>query len=125
VSKRKELVDSLKADWKQLWKERMDDKVRAEGIAINDYLSLFVDKGTVVHATRDFKALSFREILDKHQVDNADLYVAPSPSVGGWAKFVKNSIRKQPQSERVQVYRAEKKKVKQQPKKSGRGWLHK
>ena len=106
----------------------MDDKVRAEGIAINDYSELFVDKGTVIHATRDFKALTFREILEKHQVDNAERYIPPSPSVGGWGKFVKNNIttNEQSRNKRAQAYyRIEEKKVKQQPKKCGRGWLHK
>ena len=123
----KELVNSLKVEWKRLWVERLDDKVRAEGIAINDYSALFVDKGTVIHATRDFKALNFREILEKHQVDNAERYIPPSPSVGGWGKFVKNNIttKEQSRNRRAQVYRVEEKKVKQQPKKCGRGWLHK
>ncbi|MBE3116362.1 hypothetical protein IMZ68_04080 [Candidatus Bathyarchaeota archaeon] len=123
----KELVNSLKVEWKRLWVERMDDKVRAEGIAINDYSALFVDKGTVIHATRDFKALNFREILEKHQVDNAERYIPPSPSVGGWGKFVKNNIttNEQSRNKRAQAYRIEEKKVKQQPKKCGRGWLHK
>lgn len=123
----KELVNSLKVEWKRLWVERLDDKVRAEGIAINDYSALFVDKGTVIHATRDFKALNFREILEKHQVDNAERYIPPSPSVGGWGKFVKNNIttKEQLRNRRAQVYRIEEKKEKQQPKKCGRGWLHK
>jgi hypothetical protein len=36
-----------------LWKERFDDKVRAEGVANRDYSSLFVEKGTVIFATRN------------------------------------------------------------------------
>ena len=121
----KELVNSLKVEWKRLWVERMDDKVRAEGIAINDYSSLFVDRGTIIHATRDFKALNFREILEKHQVDNAERYIPPSPSIGGWAKFVKNNITSQKaRKKRAENYCPEKKE-KQQPKKGGRGWLHK
>ena len=63
----KEVVEELKVQWKRLWLERVDDKVRAEGIAVQDYSSLFVDKGTVIHATRDFKALNFKEILEQHQ----------------------------------------------------------
>ena len=59
----KEFVDELKIEWKKLWSERLDDKVRAEGIAVNDYSSLFIDKGTIIHATRDFKVLNFKEIL--------------------------------------------------------------
>ena len=43
-----ELVEELKIEWKRLWKERLDDKVRAEGIAKEDYSSLLVEKGTVI-----------------------------------------------------------------------------
>jgi hypothetical protein len=128
-SNKKELINNLKGEWKRLWLERIDDKVRAEGIAINDYSELFVEKGNVIHATRDYKALSFRDILEKHQVENADRYIPPSPSVGGWAKFVKTNITTQKtqrpaKTKRATFYREEQKE-KQQPKKGGRGWLHK
>jgi hypothetical protein len=123
----KKLVNNLKGEWKKLWLERLDDKVRAEGVAINDYSQLFVEKGTVIHATRNCKALNFKEILEKHQVENAERYLPPSPTVGGWGKFVKGSII--PQKSNRDSIRAknycEQAKVKQQPKKSGRGWLHK
>jgi hypothetical protein len=121
----KEMVEELKIQWKKLWQERVDDKVRAEGIAIDDYSKLFVEKGTIIHATRDFKALNFKEILEQHQIANADRFVPPSPQVGGWSKFIKTSIAN-PQSrrrKRAELYCGEKKE-KQQPKKGGRGWLH-
>jgi len=66
VLPQKEFVEELKVEWKRLWSERLDDKMRAEGIAVNNYGSLFIDKGTVIHATRDFKALNFKEILERH-----------------------------------------------------------
>jgi hypothetical protein len=122
--KQKKLVDNLKDEWKQLWSERLDDKVRAEGIALKDYTQLFVEKGTVIHATRDYKTLNFKEILEKHQVENAERYIPPNPHVGGWAKFVKTNITPQKQHKReVDHHIAEK--VAQQSKKNGRGWLHK
>ena len=103
----------------------MDDKVRAEGIAIQDYSSLFVDKGTVIHATRDFKALNFKEILEQRQIENTDRYISPTKEVGGWNKFIKQQVTSQnPKKKRAEQYQ-EPKKEKQQPKKSGRGWLHK
>ena len=122
----KELVEELKVEWKKLWLERMDDKVRAEGIAIKDYSSLFVDKGTVIHATRDFKALNFKEILEQHEISNAERYTPPDPHVGGWSKFVKTQITSQNhhRRKRADFYEAPKKE-KQQQKKGGRGWLHK
>lgn len=122
----KELVETLKIEWKRLWSERLDDKVRAEGIATADYRYLFVERGLIIHATKDYKALSFREILEQHQIANAERYVPPPPQVGGWAKFIKTSITcPQPKrrEKRAQSYR-EAPKQKQQLKKGGRGWLH-
>ena len=121
----KEIVEGLKVEWKRLWLERMDDKIRAEGIAVQDYSSLFVDKGTVIHATRDFKALNFKEILEQHQIGNTDRFIPPTPEIGGWNKFIKHQITNQnhPKKKRAEMYQ-EQKKEKQQPKKGGRGWLH-
>ncbi len=120
----KELVTELKIQWKRLWRERLDDKVRAEGIAVNDYSDLFIDKGTVIHATRDFKSLNFKEILEEHEIQNAERYIPPDPHVGGWAKFVKNNITNQPIKKRKAELYVEEKKEKQQLKQNGRGWLH-
>ena len=121
----KELVEELKVQWKKLWNERVDDKVRAEGIAIEDYVKLFVEKGTIIHATRAFKALNFKEILEQNQIANAEQFVPPSPLVGGWTKFIRTSItiQRSQRNRRAQLY-VEPKKEKQQPKKGGRGWLH-
>jgi hypothetical protein len=40
----KEMVDTLRIQWKRLWEERAEDKVRAEGIATADYCDLYVEK---------------------------------------------------------------------------------
>lgn len=121
----KEMVEELKVQWKRLWQERVDDKVRAEGIATSDYLRLFVDKGTVIHATRDFKALNFKEILEQHQIADADRFIPPSSRVGGWGKFIKTTIAsRRPQKNRRALLYREERREKQQPKKGGRGWLH-
>ncbi len=121
----KEMVDEIKVEWKRLWQERVDDKIRAEGVAANDYNSLFIEKGTVIHATRDFKDLNFKEILHQHEVANADRYIIPDPKVGGWNKFVKDNItNKKPQkSSRCELIRGEQKKPSTN-KKGGRGWLN-
>ena len=122
----KELVEELKGYWKKLWQERVDDKVRAEGVASAEYVKLFVERGTVIHATRDFKALNFKEILKQNEIVNAEKYVPPSPHVGGWGKFVKTNITSQSRKrKRRALLYCEAKRVKQQPKKGGRGWLHK
>jgi len=124
-STEKERVEALRVEWKRLWQERLDDKIRAEGIAAGEYEKLFVDKGTIIHATRNYKALSFKEILERHQVENAERFVPPSPQVGGWAKFVKTSITVQRlrRGRRALAYTAPAKEQ-QQLKKGGRGWLH-
>lgn len=121
----KEMVEELKIQWKKLWQERVDDKMRAEGIATDEYVELFVEKGTIIHATRDYRALNFKEILEQHQIINADRFIPLSPQVGGWTKFVKMNITnsRSRKSERASLY-CNDKKEKQQPKKSGRGWLH-
>ncbi len=125
-SSQKETVEKLKVEWKRLWKERFDDRTRAEGVATTDFSSLYVDQGTVIHATRDFKALNFKEILDRHQVENPEKFIQPDTQVGGWNKFIKTEItsKKQQKIKRAESYIPEKKEP-QQPKKGGRGWLHK
>ncbi len=121
----KETVEEIKTEWKKLWNERVDDKVRAEGIAINEYSKLFVEKGTIIHATRDFKALNFREILERNQILNLERFIPPNSQIGGWTKFIKTSIATQkPARNRRALLYCEPKKEKQQPKKGGRGWLH-
>jgi hypothetical protein len=121
----KEFVEELKIEWKRLWREKFDDKVRAEGIALSDYDQLFIDKGTIIHATRDFKALNFKEILEEHEVLNAERYIPQDPHVGGWTKFVKVNITSQKlQRKRLAQLPFEEKTEKQQLKKNGRGWLH-
>jgi hypothetical protein len=125
----KEIVEELKEQWRKLWGKRIDDKVRAEGIANEDFSKLFVDKGTVIFATRSFKMLSFREILELHKLVDIDRFVPPNPQVGGWGKFIRTVIANQKSSSRVRQARQyldekKQKKQKQQLKKGGRGWLH-
>lgn len=121
----KAIVEELKGQWKMLWLERFDDKVRAEGIAEKDYSALFVEKGTVIFATRDFKPLNFREILEHHKLQDA-VRVQPSPSEGGWGKFVRTAITGGKRNWRARRLRpdADRGKEKQQLRKGGRGWLH-
>jgi hypothetical protein len=87
---------------------------------------LHIDRGTIIHATRDYKALNFKDILQQYEIENAQRYIPPSPAVGGWHKFVKTEITSQQshKKNRAENY-FEEKKEKQQSKKGGRGWLHK
>ena len=121
----KELVNELKVQWKLLWSECFNDKNRAEGVSVSDYTSLRVERGTIIHATRDFKALSFKEILEQHMVEDSDRFVQPDVTVGGWNKFVKTRITiRGPQRNKRALSYVPNKQVVQQPKKGGRGWLH-
>lgn len=119
------MVEELRGQWKSLWSERINDKVRAEDISNKNYESLQVEQGTIIHATRDFKPLNFKEILEQHKVENPDRYIQPDINQGGWTKFVKTEIipLKSEGKKRERIYIPEKKTA-QQPKKGGRGWLH-
>jgi hypothetical protein len=126
----KKLIEELKAQWKLLWSERYDDRVRAEGVSVNDYAILDVEKGTIIHATKDFKILNLKQILEKHKVENPDRHIQPDINLGGWNKFIKTEITSKPaKGSRAAAYVDEKKKnskkdTNQQSKKGGRGWLH-
>ncbi len=95
VKVQKELVDQLKVEWKLLWSECFNDRVRAEDISVKDYQSLLVERGTIIQATRNFKVLAFREILEEHMIENPDRYIQPDAKVGGWHKFIKTEITNQ------------------------------
>ena len=122
----REFLEGLRTRWKSLWLDRIDDRVRAEGIASDDYDLLFVDKGTVIVATRDYKPPNFREILEQHMEDKQPGRVVVSNSgVGGWGKFVRDVVSKQKRfTKRGRPVPSELEKKKQQLKKGGRGWLH-
>lgn len=123
----KQFVDEIRAQWKTLWRERIDDKIKAEGIASRDYSMLFVEQGLVVTATRDFKPPEFLEILERHMSpETISTVVPPHPFVGGWRKFIKNSISKPKQFTKRgrSIPSKPRGKDQQQPKSSGKGWLH-
>lgn len=121
-----EFVSEVKNQWRRLWRERIDDRVRAEGIASMDFDKLFVERGTVVLATRDFRFVTLREILEQHKVESAEQYVPPSKYVGGWRKFghtCASRFESAGRSGREGFAWVEVKKP-QQLRKGGRGWLH-
>jgi len=126
---KRKLVEELKKQWKTLWRNRIDDKVRAEGISDTDYSQLFVEQGTVIIATRKFKPPDFYEILQKHLSSNStqiNMAISPNTIVGGWGKFICNFLSKQQlRTRRRRSNLIEPvKKANQQLKKGGRGWLH-
>ena len=123
----KEFVDELKAQWKMLWCERIDDKVRAEGIANRDYSKLFVERGLVIVATKGYKPLDFVEILQQHlPFEVSDRVIPPHPFVGGWRKFVRDFVSKEKAFTKRgrPIPQEAKHKERRQFRKGGRGWLH-
>jgi hypothetical protein len=126
--KRDEFRRRLKEEWRLLWMERFDDRVRAEGVAVRDYTLLFMDRGSIIFATRDAKAPSFSEILE-FWASQGFVY-SPDPAVGGWGKFIRTELcahaSKAAHSRAKMFYDGKSKRVceKQQLKKGGRGWLH-
>jgi len=125
TTKEKQFNEELKEQWKNMWRSRLDDKVRAEGIADKDYCLLFVERGTVIMATRKFKALDLYEIMQQHRLANLEVIVSPNPSVGGWGKFIR-SVLSSPSSSRRRRHMPPvvEKRRGQQLRKGGRGWLH-
>ncbi len=119
-------MDELRVQWRSLWRNRIDDRVRAEGISNRDYSSLFVEQGTVIVATRDCKPPDFVEILEKHKPGDVDKVVPPQPAVGGWGKFARTVSNKQKRVRRRARVAPSKPThdTGQQRKKGGRGWLH-
>ena len=118
-------VEEIKKEWRQLWRERIDDKVRAEGVANRGFPLCFVDSGTIIVATRDFKPLSLKEILSLNGIQNAERVVGPPPAVGGWRKFARTVLNKQARNRRFAFENPPSDRTKNlQPKKGGRGWIH-
>jgi hypothetical protein len=123
-AERDEFRRKLKEEWTLVWRERFDDRLKAEGVAVRDYPMLFMDRGVVVFASRDAKPPCFSEIVAAW-ASQGRLY-CPDSSVGGWGKFIRTEMRKV-SSSRARAYRESPPKLaggKVQQKKGGRGWLH-
>lgn len=126
TTEKKQFMDEFKSQWKSMWHNRLDDKVRAEGIADKDYSLLSVERGTVIIATRKFRLLDFHELLQNHELTRSDHTIIPlDPSVGGWGKFVRTAlITEGTKRRRRKAPSKPKGNIDGQLKKGGRGWLH-
>jgi hypothetical protein len=124
----KTLVEDIKEEWRQLWLWRIDDKVRAEGVSSRSFPLCSVERGTVIVATKDFKPLDLKEILNSHKIQNVERVVGPHPSVGGWRKFARTVLTNQARSStrlrRLALEKPCRDKKNLQLKKGGRGWMH-
>jgi hypothetical protein len=118
-------AEEVKDEWRLLWWGRIDDKIRAEGIADRSFSLLAVERGTVIAAARDFKALNLKEILRSYNVQNVDRLVGPHPSDGGWTKFARTVLNKQTRAQKFRAEACPERHGKNaRLKKGGRGWLH-
>jgi hypothetical protein len=115
----------LKEEWGLLWKERFDDRVRAEAVSVRDYPLLFMSRGHIVFANRGAKAPSFSQIVEVWA--SQGLMYSPDPDVGGWGKFVRTELNAVTHS-RARTFANDQRKCEKESqhlKKGGRGWLHK
>ena len=121
----KELRRWLKIEWADLWKHKLTDEVKAEGVSVNDYPLLYVDRGEVIHATRDYKPLSFREILERHVGTEDASRVDLDPSVGGWRKFARQNFPVKGEKNVRRRHPGIKSDLSQRQRKGGVGWRNK
>jgi len=124
----RKLVKEVRDQWNKMWWERIDDKVRAEGIANQDFPKLFVEQGSVIVATRNYRPPNFEEILEKNKAQQMTILPQPpQPSQGGYGKFIRDVLAKQKRYRHHSPHKREiksKETKKQSIKKNGRGWLH-
>jgi hypothetical protein len=119
---RDEFRRKLKDEWKLLWQERYDDKLRAEGVAVKDYPLLLMERGRVVFASRQARTPSFSDVFEYWAL-KGNVY-SPNPDVGGWGKFVRTHVGSRRETYKKVNSSLEKTERKQQLRKNGRGWLH-
>ena len=125
TSEDKKFLDEFNNQWKTLWRDLVGDRIHAEKIASRDYSLLFIERGTVVKATREVKPLTYRETLKQNRQTSNLKTLPPDPNSGGWRKFSQTAIKAQKKPETQKEAQPKlKDKPPQQPKKGGRGWLH-
>jgi len=123
--KKTDPINEFKTQWHNMWQNRHDDKIRAEGIANKDYNLLSIERGTVIIATRKFKPLDLHELIQQHKTSIPTQTLPPHPTTGGWGKFIKTNLRPQNVTRRGRhIPQEPDKHGDQQLKKGGRGWLH-
>ncbi len=115
----------IRKEWNDLWDQRFEDRQRAEDIARKDYELLFVEKGTVIRATRGYQPLSLEDIIERNEKILGLELSTPRPNEGGYRKFAKDVLsnqarfRKHPQSSTQSV---EKDRIERNSETS-KGWL--
>jgi len=118
----------IRCDWKNLWDNRIHDSSLAEDVASTNYDLLFIEKGTIIKATKDYRPPNLENIFERNE-KLLDVSFSPlNPKVGGWRKFSRDILSKQPRwskaSHRIEES-LENNKNNCLAKKGSRGWLHK
>lgn len=115
--------EDLKNDWNELWNSKFYDNLKGESVSKKRYENLFVDQGEIIFASRDYKPLTFQEILEKHLGSDTAKSAFPDPVTGGWRKFAQTKIPKKitKKRKRPEIKIDEN----QHQRKGGNGWLNK
>lgn len=124
---RQQIRDEVKQQWTSLWTQKIEDKCVAEDLARQNYELLFIERGTVIKATKDYKPPDIREIYELNEKLLGVPLSYPDPRVGGWRKFARKHLAQQARwrGDGNQSERAPADKKENGPrKKGGRGWLH-
>lgn len=125
------LSRELLREWRSLWREKYDDKWRAEDVASRDFQLLNIDRGTVIWATRNCKPLTLEDVFRSYERKFGDRLHRPvTPGEGGWGKFTRDVLKKLPKEHNHETLRRVPAKDGVEPracgplKKNGRGLLH-
>ena len=90
-----QLRQNIRMEWESLWNQCFEDKNSAEYVARRDYELLFIERGSVIKATRNYKAPDLREIMERTEKICDSSLIHPNPKSGGWRKFSKDVLNKQ------------------------------
>jgi hypothetical protein len=127
-TERESFIEDLRREWRAMWEERLDDRMRAESVAAKDYPELSVQKGLIIMATRDFRPLDFNDVISQYlHKQDIQIHVPPNPEVGGWGRFAREVLATQNhrRNRRATLDDIEPHNAKTRlRKKGGRGWLH-
>ena len=86
----------IRAEWTNLWNEKLEDKLSAEELANRDYHLLFIEKGTVLKATRSYRSPCLEEIIKMNENLLNIKLTGSFSEVVGWRQFSRNILSKQP-----------------------------
>ena len=116
----------IQQQWRDLWDYRFQDKWAAEDVARKTYDLLYIEKGTVIQATKNYQPPNLSNILKLNEKTLRVRLTYPDPNTGGWHKFYRQVLAEQPRwrnniMKRKMARQNEKNALQR---KGGRGWLN-